>query len=190
MRFAHSGAGRADNLKRKTKLRLAAVVLALTAVLSASCGGGGHTGNGTTAGTKDDSDMTTKPNIGPVTDPADTAREWVEKQIENDTLFTFSYGGKAFSAFIGSWKKETGERKQGNDTIRTLKYTSPDGVTAEATVTLRADFPSVEWVCRFGNTSGATSEAVSQINVIDSELGTADMTLTFIYFKNFFYIKV
>lgn len=179
MRFAHSGAGRADNLKRKTKLRLAAAVLALTAVLSASCGGGGHTGNGTTAGTKDDSDMTTKPNIGPVTDPADTAREWVEKQIENDTLFTFSYGGKAFSAFIGSWKKETGERKQRNDTIRTLKYTSPDGVTAEATVTLRADFPSVEWVCRFGNTSGATSEAVSQINVIDSELGTADMTLTY-----------
>ncbi len=110
---------------------------------------------------------------------AQRAQEWIEKQIADDTLFSFEYDGKSFAEFISSWEKktETGVDGTGNKTY-TLTYVSPDGLTAWADVVFNETYSALEWCCYFKNGASADSKVISIIQAIDANYAVSDPVLT------------
>lgn len=108
------------------------------------------------------------------------AKEWVNKQIEENSLFSFEYDGVPFADFIGDWEKtvETTEDDNGNS-VYTLTYESGDGVKAWADITLLADSAAVDYVCYFENTASSASKVISNIQALDSFVEGQGMTLTY-----------
>lgn len=100
------------------------------------------------------------------------AEKWVREQIEANTLFSFEYGGKAFSEFIGDWDKKVDESADdAGNKLLTLTYTQPDDkVVARADILLYKDFPAVDWVVNFENQNSSDSPVISNIQALDAPL--------------------
>jgi hypothetical protein len=63
------------------------------------------------------------------------AENWILQQIENDTLFSFTYNGDEYAKHIRSWKKTVDKTEQG----WSLSYVSKDDVTFSVEITYDAE---------------------------------------------------
>lgn len=98
------------------------------------------------------------------------AKAWVEKQIDDDTLFSFTYDGVPFADFISGWEKsvDKGTDDNGNTTL-TLTYAQKDDqVTAQALITLYKASDAVEWVIHFQNEGKGDSPVIGEIQAMDT----------------------
>jgi len=78
--------------------------------------------------------------------------------------FSFIYGGRASSGFLGRWTATAEEKAEGSKLVRTIVYADPaTGLRITAVYTLYRDFPAVEWVVRFKNAGRSDTQIVEQV---------------------------
>ena len=97
---------------------------------------------------------------------------WVKKYFSKGQIppFSFLYGGKNSDTFISSWKfsKMELETSEPNTEKSVSTYTDPrSGLVVRCFITCFNDFPAVEWVLRFSNTSTKNSRVIEKAAVID-----------------------
>lgn len=102
--------------------------------------------------------------------PAERAEAWLTKQIENDSLFSFTYEGKP----LADWEKSV--EREGDSW--NVSYRSPESVTFSFTATLDKQTARVEYVGAFKNEADAASPVISDILAIDSVYEIENATLT------------
>lgn len=97
--------------------------------------------------------------------PADRAKTWLEKQIKDNSLFSFVYDGKAYAEHIKDWEKTVEE----GDNAWTLTY-KKDGVVAWSEITFDEEMAALEWTNYFKNEGSSDSLVISDILAIDSSV--------------------
>lgn len=107
---------------------------------------------------------------------AGKARIWIEKQIKENTLFSFEYDGVAHAEHIKKWKKSV----EYKDNAWTVTYKKGD-VTAWSEITLDEEMAAVEWTNYFRNGGTADSPVISNIQAIDSVVEVLAPILTTAY---------
>ncbi len=107
-------------------------------------------------------------------DPAEfaTSTAWIQSHFSNTAVslpFSFTYDGKSSNDFIHNWKKEYFSRKlEANRILHTLTFADPaTGLVVSAKATVYTDFPAVEWVLNFKNTSKKDTPILENILPLD-----------------------
>ena len=98
--------------------------------------------------------------------------QWVEKNFAKNAIppFSFNYGGKESKSFITSWDYTAEIKKSTDPDVVEFVYTYSDkqsGLTVKCFVSCFRDFPAVEWVLKFTNTSVRNSSMLEQTKAID-----------------------
>ena len=101
-------------------------------------------------------------------------RSWVNQHFAQGVVppFSFIYGGKSSGTFIRNWSYHAEKSKTKTPDTEEEVYTYSDsqsGLIVQCTVTLFTDFPAVEWVLKFTNTSGKNSPILEKATVIDQD---------------------
>ena len=99
-------------------------------------------------------------------------RKWVDEHFAKGELppFSFVYGGKSSAAVIRDWQYKAEKIKPENPDSEKEVYSYSDkrtGLVVTCTVTLFTDFPAVEWVLKFANTSAKNTPLIEKATVID-----------------------
>ncbi len=108
-----------------------------------------------------------------IPDGAESAvSRWVDDHFARnaDPPFSFEFAGKNSRTFLPGWEYSHGIQKSADPKIEERVYTYRDqqsGLTVQCSVSLFRDFPAVEWVLRFTNTSGAPSPMIGRAKAID-----------------------
>ncbi len=86
--------------------------------------------------------------------------------------FSFLYGGRPSSSFLTKWNvTEEPPVVSENQTVQTTAYADPSTeLVVRATRTVYRDFPAVEWVLRFKNSSSAKTPLIEEIQAVNAEL--------------------
>jgi len=97
---------------------------------------------------------------------------WTEERFAHGKLppFSFTYGGHRSEDFIRTWKYSREDLKSSDPLVHESIYTYSDsmtGLTVRCFVTCFRDFPAVEWVLRFSNSSGTTTPLIEKAAAID-----------------------
>lgn len=97
---------------------------------------------------------------------------WVEQHFGRGKTppFSFVYGGKHSNSFIQKWhyKAENVTSSEENEEVNIYTYTDPKtGLEVKCTVTSFTDFPAVEWVLHFKNTSGRNTPVIEKVVTVD-----------------------
>ena len=92
-------------------------------------------------------------------------KDWVDAQIENNTLLSFTYGGQDYASHIGSWEKTV----EATDAGYTVTY-KKDGVRLWSEIKIDTEANSVEWVHYFKNEAQADSAVISNIRALDASV--------------------
>jgi alpha-galactosidase len=100
------------------------------------------------------------------------SKKWVEQHFAKGKIppFSFLYGGKSSDTFIKSWQYQAVKLKSKEPNAEETQYTYTDqksGLVVKCSVTCFTDFPSVEWVLKFSNTSGTTTPILEKASVIN-----------------------
>ena len=84
--------------------------------------------------------------------------------------FSFKYGGRPSSEFLGQWKLERASAKlDAQREQHTLTWTDPQsGLRARCVGVQYLDYPTVEWTVYFQNTGTADSPLIEDIRAIDT----------------------
>ena len=97
-------------------------------------------------------------SANPIPDSTIAMKQWVDQHFAKGKIppFSFIYNGKKSDEFIGGWQfrveKPTTSDPNSEETIFT--YSDPvSGLAVKCAVTCFTDFPAVEWVLKFVNTS-------------------------------------
>lgn len=90
-------------------------------------------------------------------------KEWVNAQIENNTLLSFDLGGTPYAEHIGTWDK-TVEEGDGGYTVTYKK----DGVILTTDIEIDEQANAVEWVHHFKNEAQADSPVIANILALDA----------------------
>jgi len=99
-------------------------------------------------------------------------KSWINHHFASGKIppFSFVYGGKNSDSFIKNWRF-TAEKLQTTETNAEVSvYTYSDkqsGLVVKCTVTSFTDFPAVEWVLNFTNTSGKNSPVIEKAAAIN-----------------------
>ena len=112
------------------------------------------------------------------------AGQFVAEHLAKGKLppFSFVYDGKDSASFLTKWTfaEETSEL-DGVRTLRTLIYTDPKtGLVVRALCTRYNDFPAVEWVLKFENTSRTATPVIENVQAVETEFrspGKGDVIL-------------
>lgn len=132
------------------------------------------------------------PNDAVMAKPAEIRRmrDWVEASIglgkQDPTSFllmpagmpfSFTYGGKASSELLPTWKRAV-ERKEEKDRTRVIsRWTDPKtGLQVTAEALAFKQYPAVDWVLRFENTSKTDTPIIENVNACDVRLATGPST--------------
>ena len=85
--------------------------------------------------------------------------------------FSFLYDGKPSVSFLHFWTFTEEQRKiDENRTERILSYTDPrTGLAIRLIVTVYSDYPAVEWVVKFKNTSSLNTPIIAAVKAVDAE---------------------
>jgi alpha-galactosidase len=99
-------------------------------------------------------------------------RQWVEMNFAKNVIppFSFNLGKKNSNDFIINWEYSAATRTSNDPNVEELVYTYRDkqsGLTVKCLVSCFKDFPAVEWVLTFANSSNRNSPILSQARVID-----------------------
>jgi len=105
------------------------------------------------------------------------AKKWVEQHFGKGKVppFSFLYGGKSSDTFIKSWKYHAEKLKSKEPNAEEAQYSYTDqnsGLVVKCTVAYFTDFPSVEWVLKFSNTSGLNTPVLEKASVVDYSFNT------------------
>ncbi|MDR1601184.1 MAG: alpha-galactosidase, partial [Tannerella sp.] len=103
--------------------------------------------------------------------PADV-RQWVEQRFAKGQTppFSFIYGGKKSDSFIRNWQYKAEKLPADEPDAEKFLYTYTDrssGLEVRCTVTCFTDFPAVDWVLNFTNTSRRNTPLIEQAEVIN-----------------------
>jgi alpha-galactosidase len=103
--------------------------------------------------------------------PADV-QKWIGQNFAKGKIppFSFVYGGKKSDSFIKSWQFKAEKLKPEDPSILEYIYTYSDknsGLTVKCFVTSFSDFPAVEWVLKFSNSSAKNSLLIEKAAVAD-----------------------
>ena len=110
-----------------------------------------------------------KPQIPQTTSEVKT---WIDQNFAKGKLppFAFSYGGRSSADFIRGWKFSAEKLKITEANTEETLYCYTDnktGLVVKCIVTNFTDFPAVEWVIHFSNTSAKSSPILEKAAVID-----------------------
>ncbi len=95
--------------------------------------------------------------------PEQTAKQWIQEQIEKNTLFSFSYDDTPYEEHIRKWNKTVEETESG----WTVTY-KKDGVVAWSEITFDEESAALEWTNYFKNEGSTDSPVIQDILAIDS----------------------
>lgn len=100
------------------------------------------------------------------------AKQWVNEHFNRGKVppFSFLYGGKSSDSFIKSWQFRAEKLKSNEPDAEETLYTYTDknsGLVVKCLVTCFTDFPSVEWVLKFSNTSEKNTPILEKVAVVD-----------------------
>jgi alpha-galactosidase len=104
---------------------------------------------------------------------ADTnTHNWVEQHFAKGKVppFSFMYGGKSSRTFIRSWDHSVEIKKSTDPNVEEFIYTYRDkksGISVKCFVSCFKDFPAVEWVLKFTNSSDHNSPIIDNAKTID-----------------------
>jgi alpha-galactosidase len=99
-------------------------------------------------------------------DAKKTAEERLETFVENSFAqaatvpFSFTYNGENSRELLESWSFEK--------TAGGVAYTSPDGLRAAVSLRTFEDFPALEWLLTFENTSDKDSGIIEDVYAVDA----------------------
>ena len=97
---------------------------------------------------------------------------WVEQNFAKGKVppFSFVYGGKSSDNFIQKWQYNYEKLKSTEPNTEQSIYTYSDkqsGLVVKCFVTCFNDYPAVEWVLKFSNTSGENTPILEKAAAID-----------------------
>ena len=101
--------------------------------------------------------------------------------------FSFTYGGKASSQFIRTWKYQSRKVESGENGVveYIFTYTEPkSGLTAECAVKGFQDFGAVEWLLSFVNNGSMNTPEISNVSSSDVTFKVSKPELTKLYYAN------
>ncbi len=106
----------------------------------------------------------------PATD--NMVQAWVDQNFAQGKVppFSFIYGGKSSNQFIKNWKFSAEKVKSAEPNSEMIVYTWSEkegGLKVKCTLTRFNDFPAVEWVLSFVNTSSKNSPLIEKAAVVD-----------------------
>jgi len=104
-------------------------------------------------------------------------KKWISRHFAKGKLppFSFVYGGINSDTFIRSWGYHSEKLKSSevNSEETLYTYTNPlTGLVVKCFVTSFSDYPAVEWVLKFSNTSEKNTPIIEKTNVIDYSFGS------------------
>lgn len=101
------------------------------------------------------------------------AGQFVGERLAKGKLppFSFLYDGKASASFLTRWTLVEEKKKiDDNRTLQILTYTDPKtGLVIRALCTVYNDFPAVEWVLKFKNSSRAKMPIIENIQAVETD---------------------
>ena len=105
-------------------------------------------------------------------------RQWVAQHFDakaGGLLFSFTYGGRAATELLPTWKLErTSAKRQTGRTQRTLICADPaTGLRVRCDLTEYDGFPAVEWVLHFENRGTQNTPILERILPLDAEFKTS-----------------
>jgi alpha-galactosidase len=106
----------------------------------------------------------------PVT--SDDVHQWVKENFAKGKIppFSFVYGGKSSNTFITGWQFSEEKLKLTDPNADKSVCTYSDrksGLVVRCYITCFNDFPAVEWVLKFSNTSSSNTPLIEKAAVID-----------------------
>ena len=105
------------------------------------------------------------------------AKAWIAEQINNNTLFSFTYDGVAYADHMNenNWTRTVA----GTDTEWIVTYThKEDNVVAWSEIAFDPETASVEWTNYFRNDGNGNSPIISDVRAMDSMVTVEDPILT------------
>ena len=111
--------------------------------------------------------------------PAETERnavaEWTKARLGEspaDAPFSFTYAGRKSAELLPNWRVDRATRELAPGvTERTTTYADPEtGLNLRCVAIEYADFPAVEWVVYFKNTSDKDTPLIENIQALDTAL--------------------
>ena len=115
--------------------------------------------------------------VSPTAAELAAARQWTAARLENaGPLFSFTYDGKPSDEVLKTWDLKRASRELDSQrTERTLTYTDPKtGLVLQCVGVEYRDFPAVEWVLRFKNTSDKDLPILENVLPLDMGVPLAD----------------
>ena len=105
--------------------------------------------------------------------------QWTEQHFAKGKTppFSFVYGGKSSDKFLKNWhyKAEKIPATEVNSVVTLYSYRDPDsGLLVKCTVTCFTDFPTLEWVLNFSNTSGKNTPVIEKAAAIDQSFSAKE----------------
>ncbi len=99
-------------------------------------------------------------------------QQWVKENFASRKVppFSFKYGGAESKTFITGWKYSAEKLISDDPSMSKTVFTYEDmktGLVVKCLVTSYSDFPALEWVIRFVNTSGSNSPVIEMAEAID-----------------------
>ena len=97
---------------------------------------------------------------------------WVKQHFEKGKIppFSFVYDGKSSSQFIKNWSFSSEKLKSKESNSEESLYTWTDkksGLSVKCEVTWFTDFPAVEWVLKFSNSSGKNTPQIEKVAAVN-----------------------
>ena len=105
-------------------------------------------------------------------------QQWVKQHFARGKIppFSFVYGGKNSDSFIKSWQyksEKPASKEHGAEEILITYSDKKTGLVVKCNVTVFTDFPAVEWVLNFSNTSGSNTPLIEKVAVADQVFSAA-----------------
>jgi alpha-galactosidase len=103
-------------------------------------------------------------------------KQWGEQYFAQGVTppFSFVYGGEKSDKFINDWQFQSQNLSSSpSKDVAVFTYTDPKtGLAVKCEVTFFKDFPAVEWVLKFVNTSEKNTPILEKVKVIDHTFAT------------------
>ena len=106
--------------------------------------------------------------------PAEQAKSWMEAQIKNNTLVSFTYDGQAYAEHIKGWDKTVDKSENG----WVVTYRNADGVSLAVTVVYDQAHAALDWVGSFTYEGEGKSGVIGNVLVLDGDFEIADAIMT------------
>jgi len=111
--------------------------------------------------------------------PVNNVKQWMEQRFAKGVVppFSFVYGGKKSESFIKNWeyKAEKMTSTEPDKEVYVYSYTDKaTGLLVKCTVTCFTDFPSLEWVLHFSNTSGKNTPLIEKVAAVDHSFSAGE----------------